>query len=335
MRPRASSPSTSSRWCGRRRTLTAKASPKGAHRRRPAPQAAVFVLHRDAARCGRSPAPISRSKPSPPLRFAISRNALPNCPSARRWKHSARGQAEMHSPAAARKSSTPGCAIRSAAVRRARRSGSRCIASGTRWSGTQHMHHALRSCWRRWHTGIDHLRRLRELQDETHGFTALVPFAVRAGAQPALAPSSPRASAFEDLRNLALSRGSISTTSITSRRTGSALGLPLAQVALSYGVERSVAGLSSAERISSTWPAAKTPQGQTIERLERAIREAGRVPVQRDTLVSSTLNLEAARTRRRWFAGRRNARSPTRTCAAFHRTVPPSGWRTRWICLRI
>ena len=53
---------------------------------------------------------------------------------------------------------------------------------------------------------VDHLRRLRELQDETHGFTALVPFAYEPDNNKLSHLGLGRASAFEDLRTLAIAR---------------------------------------------------------------------------------------------------------------------------------
>ena len=57
--------------------------------------------------------------------------------------------------------------------------------------------------------------------------------------------------------------------------------LPLAQVALSYGVD-DLHGTIIEEKIFHM-AGAKTPQQQTVESLENAIREAGRIPVQRDS----------------------------------------------------
>ena len=129
---------------------------------------------------------------------------------------------------------------------------------------------------------IDHLRRLRELQDETHGFTALVPFAYEPEHNKLSAKLSAigRASAFEDLRNLAIARLYLDNFDHITAYWVS-LGLPLAQVALSYGVD-DLHGTIQQENIFHM-AGSKTPQGQTVERLENAIREAGRVPMQRDT----------------------------------------------------
>jgi aminodeoxyfutalosine synthase len=59
------------------------------------------------------------------------------------------------------------------------------------------------------------------------------------------------------------------------------MGLPLAQVALSYGVD-DLHGTIQQEKIFHM-AGSQTPQGQQVAALERAIREAGRVPVQRNT----------------------------------------------------
>ena len=53
---------------------------------------------------------------------------------------------------------------------------------------------------------VDHLRRLRDLQDETGGFTGFVPFAFEPE-EPTATPcsrTSGHATAFEELRNLAV-----------------------------------------------------------------------------------------------------------------------------------
>jgi aminodeoxyfutalosine synthase len=140
---------------------------------------------------------------------------------------------------------------------------------------------------------VDHLRRLRELQDETRGFTGFVPFAF----EPENNKLShlKRASGFEDLRNLAVSRIYLDNFDHITAYWIS-LGLPLAQVALSYGVD-DLHGTITQEKIFHM-AGAKTPQEQTVGVLERVIREAGRVPAQRNTyyeVIGKTEPLPAAR----------------------------------------
>lgn len=125
---------------------------------------------------------------------------------------------------------------------------------------------------------VDHLRQLRALQDETGGFTGFVPFAF----EPLTTVLShiKAASAFEQLRNLAVSRIYLDNVDHLTAYWVS-MGLPLAQVALSYGVD-DLHGTILEEKIFHM-AGATTPQQQTVAALERAIREAGREPSQRDS----------------------------------------------------
>ena len=125
---------------------------------------------------------------------------------------------------------------------------------------------------------VDHLRQLRELQDETGGFTGFVPFAFEPETT-ILAHVKP-ASAVEQLRNLAVSRIYLDNFDHLTAYWVS-MGLPLAQISLSYGVD-DLHGTIMEEKIFHM-AGAKTPQEQTVETFEHVIREAGREPVQRDS----------------------------------------------------
>ncbi len=129
---------------------------------------------------------------------------------------------------------------------------------------------------------VDHLRRLREWQDETGGFTGFIPFAFEAeGARPDSVLTTIRhATAFEELRNLAISRIYLDNFDHITGYWVS-LGLPLAQQALNYGVD-DLHGTIMEEKIFHM-AGATTPQQQSCASLEKAIREAGREPMQRDT----------------------------------------------------
>ena len=127
---------------------------------------------------------------------------------------------------------------------------------------------------------VDHLRRLRELQDETRGFTGFIPFAFEPeGARPVLQGIA-KTTAFEELSNLAVSRIYLDNFDHITAYWVS-LGLPLAQQALNYGVD-DLHGTIMEEKIFHM-AGATTPQQQSCESLEKAIREAGREPMQRDT----------------------------------------------------
>jgi len=125
---------------------------------------------------------------------------------------------------------------------------------------------------------VDHLRQLRELQDETGGFTGFVPFAFEP--QTTILAHVKPATAVEQLRNLAVSRIYLDNFEHLTAYWVS-MGLPLAQISLSYGVD-DLHGTIMEEKIFHM-AGAKTPQEQTVETLEHVIREAGREPVQRDS----------------------------------------------------
>jgi aminodeoxyfutalosine synthase len=126
---------------------------------------------------------------------------------------------------------------------------------------------------------VDHLRRLRELQDETGGFTAFVtlPF------QPANTKLShlPGPSGYDLLKTLAIARIYLDNFDHIKAYWIS-MGMKLAQVALSSGVD-DIDGTVMEEKIYHM-AGVKTPQQMARAELERAIREAGRDPVQRDSL---------------------------------------------------
>jgi aminodeoxyfutalosine synthase len=127
---------------------------------------------------------------------------------------------------------------------------------------------------------VDHLRRLRELQDETGGFAGFIPFAFESeGARPELRHIK-HATAFEELKNLAISRIYLDNfPHITAYWVS--LGLPLASLAMNYGVD-DLHGTIIDEKIFHM-AGATTPTQQSVDALTKAIREAGREPMQRDT----------------------------------------------------
>jgi len=125
---------------------------------------------------------------------------------------------------------------------------------------------------------VDHLRQLRELQDETGGFTGFVPLAF-APETTELAHIRP-ASGLDQLRNLAVSRVYLDNF---DHITGYwiAMTLPLAQVSLSYGVD-DLHGTLMEEKIFHM-AGSTTPYQQTVATLKRTIHEVGREPLQRDS----------------------------------------------------
>ena len=125
---------------------------------------------------------------------------------------------------------------------------------------------------------VDHLRQLRELQDETHGFTGFIPLAYQPENNEIPVTTPP--TGFDSLRTIAVSRIYLDNFEhITAYWVG--LGMKLAQVALSYGAD-DLHGTIVEEHIFRM-AGTKSPQMQAEQDLIKAIREAGRTPVQRNT----------------------------------------------------
>ncbi len=125
---------------------------------------------------------------------------------------------------------------------------------------------------------VDHLRQLRGLQDETRGFTGFVPLAYQPDNNQVPVKTAP--TGFDSLRTIAVSRIYLDNFDhITAYWVG--LGLKLAQVALSYGAD-DLHGTIIEEKIFHM-AGASSPQSQTEAAMIKAIREAGRLPVQRNT----------------------------------------------------
>ena len=126
---------------------------------------------------------------------------------------------------------------------------------------------------------IDHLIRLRELQDETNGFQTFIPLAFHpenTGLSHIKKPS-----ALDDLRTMAISR--LMLDNIPHMKAyWIMLGIGTAQTALSYGAD-DLDGTVRHELIYHD-AGAVTPEFLSVERLEELIREAGREPVERDTI---------------------------------------------------
>ncbi|MFZ0038333.1 MAG: aminofutalosine synthase MqnE [Candidatus Acidiferrales bacterium] len=126
---------------------------------------------------------------------------------------------------------------------------------------------------------VSHLLDLRELQDETHGFVTFIPLQFH--------PDNtglshvPKPTAFDDLKTIAVSR--LLLDNFDHIKAYWIMLTPrVAQVALRFGAN-DIDGTVVEEKIYHD-AGASTPQGLTLADLERLIRAAGRVPVERDTM---------------------------------------------------
>ncbi len=126
---------------------------------------------------------------------------------------------------------------------------------------------------------VDHLLKLRELQDETGGFQAFIPLAFHPE-NTALAHIPP-ATGFTDLKNIAVAR--LLLDNIPHIKAYWVMLTPrLAQVAQRFGAD-DMDGTLADEKIYHD-AGATTSRSLTRADLLRLIREAGREPVERDTL---------------------------------------------------
>jgi aminodeoxyfutalosine synthase len=134
---------------------------------------------------------------------------------------------------------------------------------------------------------VDHLRQLRALQDETRGFVGFVPLAYQPKDNDIPVEHPP--TGFDSLRTIAISRIYLDNFDhITAYWVG--LGLKLAQVALSYGADDLHGTI--VEEFIFHMAGAESPQLQTETDMLKAIREAGRTPVQRNTFYEPIKILE-------------------------------------------
>jgi aminodeoxyfutalosine synthase len=125
---------------------------------------------------------------------------------------------------------------------------------------------------------VDHLRLLRALQDETHGFTGFVPLPYQPENNQIPVSSPP--TGLDALRTIAVSRAYLDNFDhITAYWVG--LGMKLAQVALSFGAD-DLHGTIVEEHIFRMAGAA-VPQFRPEADLAKAICEAGFTPVRRDS----------------------------------------------------
>jgi aminodeoxyfutalosine synthase len=145
---------------------------------------------------------------------------------------------------------------------------------------------------------IDHLLRLRGLQDETGGFQTFIPLAFHPDNNP-LGMGIQKPSGMTDLRVLATARLMLDNFPHI-KAYWQMLGVKIAQVAQSWGAD-DIDGTVVHEKIYHA-AGSDSPQELGVAELRRLIEEAGRVPVERDTLYNEVVRNEP--TDPRWRAGR-------------------------------
>jgi aminodeoxyfutalosine synthase len=141
---------------------------------------------------------------------------------------------------------------------------------------------------------IDHMLRLRELQDETGGFQTFIPLAFHPDNTQLAHIRKP--SGMMDLKTMAIGRLMLDNFPHI-KAYWVMLGIKTAQIALSFGAD-DLDGTVVHEKIYHE-AGSDAPQELTVTEIRRLIEEAGRVPVERDTLYHEVLRAEG-----RWHSGK-------------------------------
>ncbi len=128
---------------------------------------------------------------------------------------------------------------------------------------------------------VDHILRLREQQDRTGGFLAFIPLAFHPENTVFERRGWRHTTGSDDLKMLAFSRLMLDNVP-NIKAYWIMMGMPLAAVALHFGAN-DVQGTVMREEIFKA-AGGRTGTEQKVEELVRFVRDAGRNPVQRDTL---------------------------------------------------
>lgn len=139
-----------------------------------------------------------------------------------------------------------------------------------------------------WHR-VDHMERLRQLQDRTGGFQTFIPLKFRN--QDNQMSNVPESTVIEDLRNYAISRIYLDNFdhikaywAMISRNT--------AQLSLNFGVDDIDGTLDDTTKIYAMAGAEEQHPGMSTKELVELIKQVGRVPVERDTLYNVVTNYQ-------------------------------------------
>jgi len=136
---------------------------------------------------------------------------------------------------------------------------------------------------------VDHLLKLRALQDETNGFQTFIPLAFHPDNTPL--QHLPKTSGMLDIKNIAISR--LVLDNFAHIKAYWQMMTPkIAQISLRFGAD-DIDGTVIEEKIYHD-AGATTPQGMRRQELVRLIEEAGRIAVERDTLYHPVTRTETS-----------------------------------------
>lgn len=136
---------------------------------------------------------------------------------------------------------------------------------------------------------IDHMRRLRELQDKTNGFNTFIPLKFRNKDNDM--SDIPETSIVEDMKMYAVSRIYMDNFPHI-KAYWPMLGRQNAQLALSFGVDDIDGTIDDSTKIYSMAGAEEQNPSMTTSELVNLIRQVKRLPVERDTLYNEIKRFE-------------------------------------------
>ncbi len=132
-----------------------------------------------------------------------------------------------------------------------------------------------------WHHRVDHLERLRQLQDKTAGFQTFIPLKFRN--QDNQMSHIAESTTVEDLRNYAISRIYLDNFDHL-KAYWPMIGRHTAQLSLAFGVDDMDGTIDDTTKIYSMAGSEEQHPSLTTQQLVEMIRRVGRRPVERDTL---------------------------------------------------
>jgi len=128
---------------------------------------------------------------------------------------------------------------------------------------------------------VDHMERLRQLQDKTHGFNAFIPLKFR-NKENEMA-HVPEVSVIEDLRNYAIARIYLDNFPHI-KAYWAMIGRNTAQLSLNFGTDDLDGTIDDTTRIYSMAGSEEQNPKLSTQELVDLIKSVGKIPVQRDTL---------------------------------------------------
>ena len=128
---------------------------------------------------------------------------------------------------------------------------------------------------------VDHMNRLRELQDKTNGFNTFIPLKFRNGGNQMSHLSE--STVIEDLRNYAVARIFMDNFGHV-KAYWPMIGRTTAQLSLAFGVDDIDGTIDDSTKIYTMAGSEEQSPALTTQQLVEMIKQVGRSPIERDTL---------------------------------------------------